>query len=605
MPAKNLKMPGSIAVIDFGCQYSHLLTSRLRRQGVYAELWLPSQVTLEKINDPKIAGIVLSGGPQSVYAPESPDLAIDIHSIEKPILGVCYGHQWLCHKTGGRVATGKVKEYGPATVTHRQNNPLWEGIPQSSTFWMNHNDEVVTWGEGWVTSAQTAHCSEAAAFFPRKNWFAVQFHPEVTHSEHGQQLLANFVQICGASTDWNMDRYQAEHQAALKEKIGDKKVLLFVSGGVDSTVCLVWLNRILGPGRVKGLMVDTGLLRADEAPMVRKSLQEIGIEIEVWDGTKLFFERLKGVTEPEKKRQLIGEAFLEVQEQFSAENSLDDDWILAQGTIYPDTIETGSTEHSHTIKTHHNRVGAIEKLIAEGRVVEPLAELYKDEVRRLGRVLEIPEPLIERHPFPGPGLGVRILGEDQDQTVPLHYQTSAQGYAWTQLPLRSVGVQGDERTYRHPAWIQFSAENSWEERCQAATFIINESDQINRALMVLGKSTDWKPQQAQLSAGSIMPSRVALLQTADAIVQQELTKHSLPEPVWQFPVVLAPLSFDEEGGEALILRPVASVDAMSAQVPRLPDAFWDSVLPALQKIAGITSIWLDLTSKPPGTIEWE
>ncbi len=365
---------------------------------------------------------------------------------------------------------------------------------------------------------------------------------------------------------------------------------------------------------MKGLFINTGLLRKGEVEVVKSSLEKIGTHLTVLEREETFLRNLENVYDPEKKREIIGNTFLEVQHEFFSENELHEDWVLAQGTIYPDTIETGGTKHAATIKTHHNRVPEIQKLIEEGKVIEPIAELYKDEVRALGELLGLPHSLVWRHPFPGPGLGVRILCAELD--IEDHRNSSLQNLGDNiLLPIKSVGVQGDYRTYRHPAVLGPEGESSSfrlqeknfdiEKLEFQATELINKNPEVNRAMILLGQNFQGKIKICSVHKCSVIPERVIRLQVADNIVTKTLEHMKLYDEIWQFPVILVPLSFNGCGKESIVLRPVDSIDAMSASVGKLPAGFFERVAKEILKDKNISAVFLDVTSKPPGTIEWE
>lgn len=379
----------------------------------------------------------------------------------------------------------------------------------------------------------------------------------------------------------------------------DQKVFLMVSGGVDSSVAFALLARVLGEDRIHGLFVDTGMLRLNEAQTVPELLATADLPpLHIVDAGEQFLSNLEGIAEPERKRAIIGETFLQVQREYAQSIGLDGpEWLLGQGTIYPDHIETGGSEHASTIKTHHNRVPEIEALIAAGRIVEPLKDLYKDEVRALGTKIGLPRELLMRHPFPGPGLGVRILCQDTAITEPsdeLHLP-----YLARILPLQSVGVQGDARSYRSPLAVQVEIDNLPELHQQAAQ-IVNQIESVNRIIAPLH----------QLDLESLVsypnkymtPERIVLLQQADDIVQRALGSRGLPK-IWQFPVILAPIG--SNGDESIILRPIMSEEAMTAEAVLMPRFWLQQVTAELLQLEGIGAVFLDLTSKPPGTIEWE
>jgi len=616
-------MHEKIIILDFGGQYAHLIANRIRRQSVLAEIWDIS-TPLEKFKDEKIKGIIMSGGPQSVFAKDSPKCDLAVFDLGIPILGICYGHQFITHSLGGEVLPGKKGEFGRAEVTHNKECPLFKDVPEKSIFWMNHVDEVGKPAEGFITCGVTDNCKHAVLYNPQRNIFSTQFHLEVTHSEFGTKVFENFLDICEVSRDWTMEKFLEGEKKKIKEQVGDKNVFLFVSGGVDSTVSFMLLTEILGAERVKGLFVDIGLMRKGEVEFVEKEIKALGADLTVLREGERFLANLENIYDPEKKREIIGHTFLDVQQDFFTKHDLHENWLLAQGTIYPDTIETGGTAHADKIKTHHNRAPAVQKLIDEGKIIEPIKELYKDEVRALGELLGIPKELVWRHPFPGPGLGVRILCSDQTANYKLQTSNKELGElnAFTLqtkkkpfivLPIKSVGVQGDFRTYKHPAILKVQGqgtgdkgqEKSLEELERHATNLINHYSEINRGLVLLDKNFSGEIREVQLHKKSITEDRVKILQTADDIVSRTLQEMNLYEKIWQFPTVLIPVSFNQTGEESIILRPIDSIDAMSASVGKLPWEFFAKVASGILQEGRVSAVFLDVTSKPPGTIEWE
>ena len=408
--------PKSIVILDFGGQYAHLIARRVRECGAFSEIRPPSTVA-EKLKG--AAGIILSGGPQSVYDDGSPLVDPDILKLGIPVLGICYGHHLLAHTLGGEVTSGKTKEYGRTSITIKTKTNLFAGLPDCFTVWMSHGDEVTRLPSGFVAAASSSDCVNAAMANDARKFFSIQFHAEVAHTEHGLKILKNFVALC-PHEPWSVESYAQRIGTEVKETVGDRRVFMLVSGGVDSTVAFTVLNEVLGSHRVQGLLVDTGLMRKNEVRRIKDAFDLLGFEnFETVDASEEFFSNLAGVYDPEKKRRIIGDTFLNVQKRISTEMGLkiEDGWMLGQGTIYPDTIETGGTQHADTIKTHHNRVEAVQTMIEMGLVIEPLKDLYKDEVRRLGEEIGLPHDLVWRHPFPGPGLGVRILCAEKEDTI--------------------------------------------------------------------------------------------------------------------------------------------------------------------------------------------
>ncbi len=591
--------PNSIVILDFGGQYAHLIASRIRRFGYYSEI-RPCDADPASLQ--QAAGIILSGGPQSVYEAGSPQANPGILDLGIPVLGLCYGHQWVAHALGGKVEPGKTKEYGPVelTVTDKAH-PLFAGLPEKFTVWMSHGDEVTGLPAGFSATASTEACKLAAMADMKRKIFGIQFHVEVTHTQHGIDILKRFCDLCVPAA-WSMTGYKDHVGAQIKEEVGNRRVFMLVSGGVDSTVAFTLLNEVLGVDRVQGLLVDTGMMRKNEVEMIHTAMEKLGIKnLHIEDASEEFFAALKGLYEPEAKRKAIGDTFLAVQKRVSERMNLkvEDGIMLGQGTIYPDTIETGGTKHADHIKTHHNRVDAVQKMIEQGLVIEPLKELYKDEVRMLGEELGLPHELVWRHPFPGPGLGVRILcGDKEFGTDDVSLSLDRPHMI---LPVKSVGVQGDGRTYRHALALYSSTPlEPAEDEYALASSIPNANKTISRVLHCLSSDA---PQELQFTPGYLTRDLADLLREADAIVDAVMRGEDLYEKIWQFPVVLLPVGIN--GGRSIVLRPINSTDAMTANAARLPSSALKTMTERIMALDGIDAVFLDLTNKPPATIEWE
>jgi GMP synthase (glutamine-hydrolysing) len=579
-----LNPDAQIIVLDAGGQYCHLIARKVRDLGVYAEVRASETPACELAS---ARGIVISGGPSSVYDPGSPTVDPAIFACGVPVFGICYGQQLMAHLLGGEVRKGERGEYGMATLEMDPvSDALFEGLGGRQQVWMSHRDAVAGLPEGFSTAGRTATCAIAAMAAPGRNLYAVQFHPEVVHTERGREYLANFVfRVCGCREDWDPRGRAPMLEREIRDAVGGRSVFFFVSGGVDSSVAFALCTRALGESRVRGVYVDTGLMREGESEFVGRLA---GVAVE--PAAEQFLSALKGVTEPERKRHIIGEEFVRVQERIMAERGLaEGSWILGQGTIYPDTIESGGTANAAVIKTHHNRVEGIRKLIEAGRIVEPLKSFYKDEVREVGRELGLPSELLERHPFPGPGLAIRCLCSEVD--APL--RATADGYI---VPVNSVGVQGDSRSYA-PVLAIDALDH------ERATALINRLPGINR---VIGSVRTRVPiSRMQVRAGFLTPQRIARLRLADAAIRRLSQRAGFDQRVWQFPVILIPLGASAEFPDSVVLRPVDSVDGMTARSVSIDPALLQEMCAELFQQEGIAGVFLDLTHKPPGTIEWE
>ncbi len=588
----------TIAVLDMGGQYCHLEARRIRHLRVYSEI-LPSDTSAERLRHGQYRGIILSGGPGSVLDEEHPDVDASIFSLGIPILSLCYGHQLIAQHFKGRIKAGRLREYGSAELIADTSSRLFAGMDRKERVWMSHGDSVETLPEGFRIIGSTDDCRIAAMSDDSRGFYGLQFHPEVTHTTHGMKILENFaVRICRCRREWSMESYIDSTVDDIKQKVRGKNVFLLISGGVDSLVCYALLHRALPDERIYALHIDNGLMRKNESDEVRQALQKLGYtRFHVGNYQSLFFSELKEVYEPEEKRNRIGEAFITAfQKELQALGLNEQDWLLAQGTIYPDTIETGGTEHAATIKTHHNRVPLVQRMIKAGRVIEPLASLYKDEVRGLGKKLGLPARLVHRHPFPGPGLGVRCLCSAEEKSN-FSVETNI-------LPVQSVGVQGDSRSYRNPYLIQGMSIQSadWDRLERQSTKITNTMPGVNRVLLLLAPE---RVRTVSLRKAYITEERISLLQRADDAVARIMEQLQLSDSVWQFPVVLAPLSPDGREGETVILRPVCSTEAMTASFTRLPAEAIAAITRELEKLDGVDMVLYDITNKPPGTIEWE
>lgn len=598
-----MKTLDTIAVLDFGGQYAHLIANRIRRLGVFTEIHSPREgrQALEHVK-----GIVFSGGPASVYSSDAPEFNDEILSLEVPKLGICYGHQLLASKLGGKVEPGKVREYGISNLqVVKPSSRLLAGLPESSPMWMSHGDMVSELPDGYEIIGSTKDCKAAAVENAAQRLYGIQFHPEVTHSKFGMKLLENFVQICDAKTSWNMKSYLPLITQKIRSEVGNRKVFLLVSGGVDSTVAFVLLNKILGPENVLGLHIDNGMMRLGESASILEFLNAEGMKnLRVADASDFFLAELEGVTAPEEKRRRIGAAFLKVKDREMAALNLEPaEWMIAQGTIYPDTIESGGTKNADLIKTHHNRVKEVLDLMREGRLLEPLADLYKDEVRALGEELGIPHALVWRHPFPGPGLGVRLLCssgktalQGKDAVEGLNKYLKANKLEGDLLPIQSVGVQGDGRTYAQPFLL--TTDLGFDACEKFGTELANRFGKINRVIWQVGRLEG----QIELAPQYATRENFDALRKFDNLCTDFLRENDLYDSIWQMPVVLLPLRIS--GRPCVVIRPVNSSEAMTANFARIAQPLLRELWQKLKNL-GAGALFYDVTHKPPGTIEWE
>ena len=515
----------TIVILDFGSQYTQLIARRIREFNVFSVV-LPCTVELERVKALNPLGVILSGGPNSVYDADAPAADKAVLEMDVPVLGICYGLQFMVHHLGGKVIAATAREYGHAEVTIVAETPLFHGLPGEMDVWMSHGDHAEELPAGFALTAKTANAVAGIANEAKKMW-AVQFHPEVAHTRQGMELLKNFcLDICGAKQDWTPEHFIHSTVERVKAQVGGGHAICGLSGGVDSSVAAVLVARAIGD-RLTCIFVNNGVLRKDEFAKVQATMREqLGLNVVAVDASQRFLKKLEAVTDPEQKRKIIGNEFIavfddEAKKIFEAEKSAGEEiaWLV-QGTLYPDVIESSSVHGpSHTIKSHHNVGGLPAEM--KLKLIEPLRDLFKDEVRRIGRDLEMPAEIIERQPFPGPGLAVRILGE-------------------------------------------------------------------------------------------VTAERVAMLQEADSIVVDEIKKAGLYRKVWQSFAVLLPVKSVGVMGDqrtyanTCAVRAVESEDGMTADWAPLPYEVLRTISSRIvSEVRGINRVVYDITSKPPGTIEWE
>lgn len=620
-----------IVVLDFGSQYAHLIAKRFRMMGYYSEIALPS-AGLETFKNAK--GIVLSGGPSSIYDKNAPEFNSEILKLDIPILGLCYGHYVLQTGYNGKAQKALVGEFGFATLELNQNVkcPLFEEIASPQQVWMSHQDAVVKPGDGFETVGSTKDCEFAALQNLEKKRFSLQFHCEVKDTPCGNKILENFAKFCGMEKNWDQDTVLNHIIDFIKNQADDKNVLLFLSGGVDSTVAFALLNKALGQKRVLGLHIDNGFMRKNESKKVEEAYKNHGFSnFIVEDASKTFLKAVENLTDPQKKRMAIGENFITVRNEVVAKQKFDENkWLLAQGTLYPDIIESGGTKNSNVIKTHHNRVDGIQKLIEKGLIIEPLKDLYKDEVRAIGKKLGLEDELVMRHPFPGPGLSINVLCSNGTMTdndkeefkkaqeeiskvqLGMFCEKCSENLEKYILPVKSVGVQGDFRTYRFPSVISFAkTENGfyhlpkkWEKLEAASSQITNSASFINRTIIRLWQNPSVKDEALKLQEGYCTKDRLDQTRDADDIVLTALHKSGWYNKIFQHLTINLPYASSKERC-SFVLRPLCSEDVMTARFAQLPQNLLMDIVQEISKLPYVDAIFFDLTNKPPATFGWE
>ncbi|OJF77158.1 MAG: GMP synthase [Treponema sp. CETP13] len=623
-------MRNSIAVLDFGSQYAHLIAKRFRMLGYWSEIVLPS-ADISELENAK--GIVFSGGPSSVYAENVPEFNSAILNLDIPILGLCYGHQLMAKELGGKVGKAEIGEFGIATLHAQKSSknknkqqktycPLFENIAMPTQVWMSHQDAVLELAPGFECAGYTKDCPFAAVQNLQTKRFGLQCHIEVKDTPEGNQILENFANFCEMQKNWSQDTVLETILNSIKDAANTenkKNVLLFLSGGVDSTVAFALLNKALGQERVLGLHIDNGFMRKNESKKIEEKYKSFGFtNFIVEDASESFLKAVYHLTDPQEKRMAVGENFITVRDSVVKRLNLDEDkWLLAQGTLYPDIIESGGSKNAQVIKTHHNRVEGIQKLISKGLIIEPLKDLYKDEVRLIGKNLGLSDDLVMRHPFPGPGLSINVLCTDgklsDDEKTELFTAKktlSAVNDKIDVLPVKSVGVQGDFRTYRFPAVLHgldnediesLPSPKKWKELESFSSEITNNIENVNRTILCLFEKC---PSTSKLQAGYCEKSRLDQTRECDAIVLDELYKSGWYHKIFQHLTINLPFASCKEHC-SIVLRPVISEDVMTARFAPLDKKVLKNIVKRIYSLDFVDSLYYDITNKPPATFGWE
>lgn len=641
-----------IAIIDFGAQYGKVIDRRIRECNVYCDL-LPSTTTLHELQSKGYSAIIISGGPNSVYADDAPKYDSAIFYGGLPILGICYGHQLINKEFGGTVTYQQIREDGQTSITIDPNCPLFEGLNPNQSVLLTHGDGITedTVAPGFKIIAKHDKLVAAIAN-DEKHIYGLQFHPEVDLTENGTKMFKGFLRKvvglkCTTYTIKNREELCIER---IRKTVGDKSVLVMVSGGVDSAVCAALLHKALGAKRVIAIHIDNGFMRLNESDEVITSLNHIGLDVRRFNFVNEFLEsrisyeqmetkQLSKTIDPQEKRMIIGDTFINCKDQATKTLGLDSDIFFSQGTLRPDLIESANefaSKCADVIKTHHNDTLLVRKLRDLGRVIEPLRDFHKDEVRELGVALGLPDSIIKRHPFPGPGLALRILcvecpyiDEHYDDircSVIDEVNKLANGsIKATLLPIKSVGVQGDKRTYSYVVALSTdipSESVSWNLLSKLAKELPNKIHEINRVVFVFGKSIS--NEITEVTVTHINEGTLQKLQKADSIVMEILRKYDLNgshimSKIQQMPVILVPIHFDRVFNlpqkfpsvlHSICLRPFITRDFMTgrAAIPTI-DISLEPISIIERRIKNevpqISRVMIDLTSKPPGTTEWE
>jgi GMP synthase (glutamine-hydrolysing) len=600
-----------IAVLDFGSQYTQTIARKVRHLGVFSEILEP-EIDIQELE--QAVGIIGSGGPASVYEHGSPKCEPKIWKLPIPKLAICYAFQLYADENGGKtIPSESAGEYGKAELLIKQKYPIFENLPKRQVAWMSHGDKVSKLPLHMKRLALTDDCEFAAAWDPRYKVVGVQFHPEVDDTEYGKQILGNFLKACKPpQNQWNYERFIAEAPNEIHQTVKDRKVAHLTSGGKDSSVAAILLKEALNEN-VSFLHINCGIERKNEVEDVRNNLRDIGIEPVILDTSEELERELTGMVDAEEKRAIIGRHYIRHAQRW-AETQYGNEWIIGQGTIYPDHIESQGTKHSALIKTHHNRVAEVLDLINQNKMIEPNLYLFKDDIEAIARILgKQPEYsglariFAPQHPFPGPGLAIRMLCSNGTEPANLEELTEDANKIANKydveakaLPVYSVGVQGDGRTYTPPVAVW--GVSDWETLDDLSTNITNNMrGRVNRVVYL------WSPSEIKslkLHEAYVTKERLDRLREADAIVMNALEKTGEMKNIKQCPTISLPISLNNYGSECIVVRPFKTKEFMTGSFGRLPADLINDVAADIHGL-DYSGLLYDVTNKPPGTTEWE